>query len=181
MSNHCRSIASSGRNGLWAPKLLIALLFVMWGCTSRAPLPSSVKGPERVEFRVERHGTATDFVIFEGSKEVFRRTMSDWEIAEVSVDKERVDFDGDGQPELIVGVWEGQNSGDNCYVIGKRDGLWSVWLEFYRPRWESSICKNAEGRAVSISVPVRENGVGGVMYVYKHGRFECFQETKDAP
>jgi hypothetical protein len=56
-------------------------------------------------------------------------------------------------PEIVVYVWEGQNCGDLCVVIGRHDACWSIWGQFYSETCEFTFPRQADG-SLSVSVVV---------------------------
>ena len=72
----------------------------------------------------------------EGEAAAHRAVLSDSDISDAHIENRWLDFDGDGTREVVVGVWEGQNSGDWLQVFGRHHGRWSQWLGVYNHHWE---------------------------------------------
>lgn len=91
--------------------------------------------------------------VLENQNEVFRGVLSDAPVVEAQVEKHALDFNGDGIRDLVVYVWEGQNSGDRVLVFGKRYGQWSQWLDVRRPHFKSEFLREGGRDLISILDP----------------------------
>jgi len=131
-----------------------------------------------IEHRVDG---STWVVLREGGRRAFVTKLSDASICDVSLLDEfpasrgQVDFEGDGIPEVVLTMWDGGNRGDWLYVIGKRNGSWSVWAQISTP-FECAI-RDCDGDGdLDVILPERETSPAEVFYFHK-GRFETRDEA----
>jgi hypothetical protein len=90
---------------------------------------------------VDRNDSGCLLMILKGDATVYRQVLSDAPVSEARIEGQSLDFDGDGQQEIVLFLWEGQNSGDRVLVFGEKAGVWSQWMDVYRPHFESEFVK----------------------------------------
>lgn len=90
---------------------------------------------------IVKNDTGIVLTILKGHATLYRENISDAPISEAHVEDRFLDFDGDGQGEVVVYLWEGQNSGDRVFVFGEETGTWSQWIDACRPNFESEFVR----------------------------------------
>lgn len=103
---------------------MILSMLAMAGCQASA---GKVADLDTAAARISRQAGGLWVEIVEKGSAAFRYHLSDSDLAMATVEGKSVDFDADGTPEVVVYLWEGQNSGDRAFVLGKQNGRWSCW------------------------------------------------------
>ncbi len=83
----------------------------------------------------------TILTILRGQTTAYRQTISDSPMAQAHIEDKLLDFNGDGQGEVVVYLREGETAGDRVLVFGEEAGKWSRWLDVHRPNAESEFVK----------------------------------------
>ena len=101
----------------------------------------------------DKNDTGLVLSISKGQATVYRQAISDAPVSEARVEDRALDFDGDGRAEVVVYLWEGQNSGDRVLVFGEEAGKWSQWMDVYRPNFESEYVKVGHRESLRVKDP----------------------------
>ena len=149
---------------------LCVLIMAISGCgTSSSSHDASPQG-QGVELQFRKNNDKLMAVVTEGGRVRLSKTVSTYPGATAVIEDDNIDFDGNGTSEYIVGVWEGQNSGDYCYIIGNSNDEWSIWLAFPRPGFKARY-KYGDGRWTITTEPGKQ-GEKAKQWRFVDGRFQ---------
>jgi hypothetical protein len=104
-------------------------------------------GPEEdtVSIRISRDGEVS-----------YEQVITESCVSIAQLVEDPLDFDGDGEPEVVVELCEGQNSGDRVLVFGQRDGRWSEWMDVYRCHWKGEYVKVGKRDGIRVLDPATD-------------------------
>ncbi len=150
--------------------LQCVLLMAISGCGPSSPGHEASPQDQGAELRFRKNNDKLMIVVTEGGRIRLSEAVSTYPGATAIIEDVNIDFDGNGTPEYIVGVWEGQNSGDYCYIIGNRNDKWSIWLAFPRPGFKARY-EYSDGKGTITTEPGKQ-GEKAKQWRFVDGRFQ---------
>ena len=120
---------------------LCLLATILAGCSNQECTNPEGVDSTLISATVDKNDGMAILSILKGNAVVYKQAISDAPVIETRVENKSLDFNGDGQQEVVIYLWEGQNSGDRILVFGESDGKWSQWMDAYRTHFESKIVK----------------------------------------